>query len=186
MNFKKEAYPENLNNLFSSADKIAKSILEKLNSPECPTVSNLYDSINGKIFINKKKIDELGYSATRSCTNPNDFKGLYVFGKEEDNFIIPVYVGISRTVFRRLRQHAWGKNHNQCSLAYLKTGEKWKTENRDIDRATITNDEMNPARDIIKKYKVVLWPVDNDYELYFLEVTLAGIFKTYWNSFKTH
>ena len=41
-------------------------------------------------------------------------------------------------------------------------------------------------QEIIQNYKVVLVEVQNDYDLYFLEVSLAGIFNTKWNSFKTH
>lgn len=45
---------------------------------------------------------------------------------------------------------------------------------------------MLPAKLLIRNFKVVLVNIENDYELYFLEVALAGIFKTKWNSFKTH
>jgi hypothetical protein len=38
----------------------------------------------------------------------------------------------------------------------------------------------------LRNYKVALYPVLNDYELYFYEVALSGVFKTKWNSFRTH
>ena len=38
----------------------------------------------------------------------------------------------------------------------------------------------------IREYKVCFIPIENDYELYFLEVAIVGILKTYWNNFKTH
>jgi hypothetical protein len=95
-------------------------------------------------------------------------------------------VGISRSVFRRLKQHAWGKKHNECSLAYLKTKHNFEIDNIEISRATITNEDMLPAKNIIQNYKVVLIPVKKDYDLYFLEIAIAGILKTKWNSFRTH
>jgi len=189
MNYKKESYPENLTDLLNHADDVAKTILVKLNNPNCKKVGDLYGvATNGKIKRIKKEFDELGYAANEphNIEKPNEFKGLYIFGKEEDGSVIPVYVGISRTIFRRLRQHGWGKNHNQCSLAYLKTRHKWEKEGKKSNRSTITSDDMVTAKETIQTYKVVLWPVSEDYNLYFLEVALAGKFKTKWNSFRTH
>lgn len=45
---------------------------------------------------------------------------------------------------------------------------------------------MQEAKEEIQNYKVALYAVPKDFDLYFLEVTLAGIFKTKWNSFRTH
>lgn len=188
MNYIKEKYPEDVDSLLKHADTAAISITEKLNAINCKRVIDLYDIVYGKITRNKKRFDELGYTANEpnDVEKPNEFKGLYIFGEEKDGCIVPVYIGISRTVFRRLRQHAWGKNHNECTLAYLKTREKWLSEGKKIGRATISNEDMLPAKSIIQNYKVVLWPVPEDYDLYFLEVVLAGKFKTKWNSFRTH
>jgi hypothetical protein len=188
MNYKSEPYPENLSDLLNHADEVANAILIKLNSPDCKKVGELYNTVNGKITRNKKQFDELGYTVNEpdDIEKPNEFKGLYIFGEEKDGRIVPVYIGISRTVFRRLRQHAWGKNHNECTLAYLKTKAKRKLENKETTRITITSDDMDTAKTIIQNYRVVLLHVPNDYDLYFLEVVLAGKFKTKWNSFRTH
>lgn len=192
MNHWKEPYPENLHDLLGHADKLALEISEKLNSAKCKKINELYFSSNNKIKKDVTKFNELGYNpntylkSNRKSTEDNEFKGLYIFGDEVNGKIIPVYIGISRSIFRRLKQHAWGKKHNECSLAYLKTREKGITENIEIGRSTVTNDDMLPAKEIIQNYKVVLVPEKNDYDLYFLEVALAGIFSTKWNSFKTH
>lgn len=179
---KNESYPENIADLLIYANEVAKTILIQLESPNCVKVGDLYNVINGKIIRNKKQFEVLGYTPNES----NEFKGLYIFGEEIENRVIPVYVGISRSVYRRLRQHAWGKKHNECTLAYLKTRHRWKMEGKKTERATITNEDMLPAKSIIQNYKVVLVAVQNDYDLYFLEVILAGKFKTKWNSFRTH
>lgn len=177
-----EPYPENISDLLIYANEVAQTILIQLDSPNCKKVGDLYNVFNGKVIRNKKLFEELGYTPNES----NEFKGLYIFGEKIDDRVIPVYVGISRAVFRRLRQHAWGKNHNQCTLAYLKTRANWKKEGKLTTRATISNDDMDPAKKVIQDYKVVLWHVPKDYDLYFLEVILAGKFKTKWNSFRTH
>lgn len=192
MNHWKETYPENLHDLLGNADKLALEILDKLNSDKCKKINELYFLSNNQIKRDIAKFNELGYTpnsylkSNNKSTEDNEFKGLYIFGEEVNCKIIPVYIGISRTVFRRLKQHAWGKKHNECTLAYLKTKEKGKNENIEIGRSTVTNEDMLPAKEIIQNYKVVLVPEKNDYDLYFLEVALAGKFKTKWNSFRTH
>lgn len=192
MNYKKEPYPENVSSLLNNAEVLATEIIKKLNAASCKKINELYYVEKDRIKRNDTIFNELGYSPntylktkSKKITN-NEFKGLYIFGDEIDGKIIPVYVGISRSVFRRLKQHAWGKKHNECSLAYLKSKHQFEIEEKEISRATITNDDMLPAKTIIQNYKVVLVEVQNDYDLYFLEVALAGIFNTKWNSFKTH
>ena len=107
---------------------------------------------------------------------------MYVFGEEIDGKVTPVYVGISRTVYRRLRQHGFGKLHNESTLAYLMA----KNENEELTRASSSNSILEPKKEILRNFKVALYPVLNDYELYFYEVALAGILKTKWNTFRTH
>jgi predicted GIY-YIG superfamily endonuclease len=181
-NYKEELYPENLSVLLNYADEVAENILVNLNNKNAKSVCDLYSEVNGKIIRNKKVFDELGYTPNDS----NEFKGLYIFGEEQNGKVIPVYVGISRSIFRRLKQHAWGKLHNECTLAYLKTKHQWEIVGKEAKRDSITHEDMLPAKEIIQNYKVVLVEVQNDYDLYFLEVSLAGIFNTKWNSFKTH
>ncbi len=192
LNHWNEPYPENLHDLLVYADKLTNEIFEKLNSDKCKKINELYFLSNNKIKRDITKFNELGYTpnsylkSNSKSTEDNEFKGLYVFGEEVDGKVTPVYIGISRTIFRRLKQHAWGKKHNECTLAYLKTRERGIIENIEIGRSTVTNEDMLPAKEIIQNYKVVLVPEKNDYDLYFLEVALAGIFSTKWNSFKTH
>lgn len=192
MNYKKEPYPKNVKALLSYAESLADEITQKLNSKTCKKIKELYFLENNRIKQHQENFIALGYIPNTFLKNNsnntahNEFKGLYIFGEEIDDKVIPVYVGISRSVFRRLRQHAWGKLPNECTLAYLKTKYRWEIEGKKTERATIKNEDMLPAKAIIQNYKVVLVPVQNDYDLYFLEVALAGIFNTKWNSFKTH
>lgn len=182
-----QSYPEDLQEILNYAEELSISIIDKLNHFDAKKVNDFYTVTNEKIIRNKALFNELGYIPNTISSNskneqPNEFKGLYIFGEKTNGIIVPVYVGISRTIFRRLRQHAWGKNHNECTLAYLKT----KHSNKAITRKIVTSDDMLPAKSKIQNYTVVLIPVPNDYDLYFLEVVLAGKFKTKWNSFRTH
>jgi hypothetical protein len=192
MNYKEEPYPENLSSLLNYAEQLSNEIVIKLNSTSCEKIKELHYFKKGRIKRNEAIFIALGYSPntylktkSKKIIN-NEFKGLYVFGEEIDGKVIPVYIGISRTVFRRLRQHGFGKKHNECSLAYLMTREQYKRDNKAYNRAIITNTDLEPSKKIIQSLKVVLIPVEDDYNLYFYEVAIAGILKTKWNSFRTH
>lgn len=130
MNYKEEEYPKNLNLILEKANDISSNILKKLNHKECPTIADLsveMPKTSGlkpefSIRRNVKLFNELGYVPnieSGKVSSNNEFKGLYIFGELVNNKIVPVYIGISRTVYRRLRQHGFGKLHNECSLAYL-------------------------------------------------------------------
>ena len=191
MNYNEEPYPEDVSLLLKKADAIAGNIKMRLNDDECPKLKELFYPKNDKNYRDKKPFEKLDYipnidsKTGETSSNDNEFKGLYVFGEEVNHKIIPVYIGISRTVYRRLRQHGFGKRHNECSLAYLMA----KHENSNIERANIHKKfekELIRKKEIVKSFKVALFPIEKDYELYFLEVALAAILKTKWNSFRTH
>jgi hypothetical protein len=193
MNYRNEAFPTNLNHLLDKVNEISIDILKALSKTNCASINDLYYELHKtcgvqpecSIIRNKKAFTILGYDPnikSGKVKSNNEFKGLYVFGEELDGAIKPVYVGISRAVFRRLRQHGFGKLNNEATLAYLMA----KNENDEITRASCSNSILEPKKEILRNYKVALYPVLNDYELYFYEVALSGVFKTKWNSFRTH
>jgi predicted GIY-YIG superfamily endonuclease len=196
MNYRNEKYPDNLYELIDKAKFIADEVHSSLNMPDCPTINDLFLELHKtcgakpmhSIKRNIKAFEVLNYLPnvkSGKVKSNNEFKGIYVFGLEKDESIEPIYIGISRTVYRRLRQHGFGKLHNQCSLAYLMA----KSANNDIERANIHQnyeEELQRNKELVRSFRVVLVPVKKDYELYFLEVALAGILKTKWNSFRTH
>ncbi len=121
---------------------------------------------------------------------------MYVFGEKDEN-IIPVYVGISRDIFKRLKQHGWGKTHNAATLAYLIADKEFRYNSnvRELgfsvvsksQRKHIENEADVPkAKELVRRFKVAIYPIENDYELYFHEVAVAGILQSKWNSFRTH
>lgn len=195
VNYKGENYPEGLAVLDNQAEELAQEIVKISKSENCFSLGELYTYNKTKnittrnlAYFREKSIYQANiYRGKKEqikdgpLLTPNEFKGLYIFFDGD----IPVYVGISRSVYRRLRQHGWGKKHNQCSLAYLMA----KYVNGDIERSTVHKvheDELTVQKDKIRNYKVVLHPVSCNYELYFLEIALAIKLKTKWNSFKTH
>jgi hypothetical protein len=109
--------------------------------------------------------------------NNEALRGMYIFSIDGN----PVYIGISRNVFNRLKQHAFGATHFSASLAYrIHKGEQsyeglrkdLKFEERQIQMRN--------------EFRVNVIPVADPYELYWLEVTLAGMFGMKYNEFETH
>jgi hypothetical protein len=114
-----------------------------------------------------------------------DFSGCYVLVREGK----PFYVGISRAVVQRLRQHVTGKTHFDASLAYRmateKTGHKMKRSDAMKDAAFRT--AFDHARALLQDCSVAFIGIDNPLELYLFEAYCAMELDTYeWNTFRTH
>jgi hypothetical protein len=115
----------------------------------------------------------------------SDFSGCYVLLREGK----PFYVGISRTVVQRLRQHVTGKTHFDASLAYLmatdKTGHKMKRADAMRDPAFRT--AFDQAKALLRDCTVAFIDIDNPLELYLFEAYCAMELDTCeWNTFRTH
>jgi len=115
----------------------------------------------------------------------SDFSGCYVLLREGKAF----YVGISRTVVQRLRQHVTGKTHYDASLAYQmateKTGHKMKRADAMQDEAVRT--AFSQAKALLRDCSVAFIEIDNPLELYLFEAYCAMELDTCeWNTFRTH
>ncbi len=117
-----------------------------------------------------------------------DFPGCYVFlsGKR------PIYVGISRTVFRRLKQHVTGRTHSQASLAYrmaraLKRSPGPK-KTRDAHMETRGFDKLfDDRKRYLARLKVAYVEIDNALVQHVFEAYCAMALDTFrWNTFRTH
>lgn len=187
MNIWGEQYPGSLTKLMTEAEGVANVVLTALIASDCPTISDLYSVQNGKVKRNstiyQKMKPLINARLDRNRKEENEIKGLYLFGDKTTGDTVPVYVGISGSIFRRLKQHSWGKNDNESTLAYLmaqyNTGHNGK-------RSKIDPMELERMRSIVRNFKFAVYPESDDYRLYFLEVYVAGALKTKWNRFKTH
>ena len=114
-----------------------------------------------------------------------DFSGCYVLLREGK----PFYVGISRTVVQRLRQHVTGNTHFDASLAYLmataKTGHDMKRSDAMQDAAFRIAFEK--ARALLRDCSVAFIEIENPLELYLFEAYCSMELDTCeWNTFRTH
>jgi predicted GIY-YIG superfamily endonuclease len=186
MNYNQEPFPTDIKLLIQKCDAVILKIQESFSSPECLIVKDLYHSDKGhkqKDFIQKLQV-VCNNTLNSKSKKENEVKGLYVFGElNNDGIVVAIYVGISRTIFRRVYQHTWGKKHNETSFSYLKA----KYFERYVgDRKDLPYELLKKQQEKIKNYRLIVIPEIKDYDLYFMEVYIAGKLKTKWNSFKTH
>ncbi|WP_326937025.1 GIY-YIG nuclease family protein [Flavobacterium sp. PL11] len=178
--------PINFETLLQKCEDAVLLIQDRFSDNSCLRVHQLYEESSNKRhdqFLQKLQITCNAKMKLENKCN-NELKGLYIFGEMNSNKQIePIYIGISRTIFRRLSQHSRGNNHNQASLAYLqaKINSGHVKGRMHLDLAMLKREQ-----ELIKNYFLVVIPETEDYDLYFMEVYIAGRLQTKWNSFKTH
>jgi len=131
---------------------------------------------------------EFNNSTKKSDKNLNEIKGIYIFYDETDT---PIYIGISRKIFSRLRNHFLGKSHNETTLVYLMSRDKYETKNNKLysgERKDFPLDKYRPEyqENMKKNWKFSIIPETDNYLLAYWEVYLACHLQTKWNTFETH
>lgn len=114
-----------------------------------------------------------------------DFSGCYALMEHQQ----PVYVGISRSVLARVRQHMLGRSHFDASLAYLIAQRRRPTKGE--RSANMQKVEFRLAFEEAQAYlrglNVAAIEIDNALELHVFEAYAAMAFGTSeWNTFRTH
>lgn len=184
MNYNKENFPININELIQKCEKTIITINERFAKKDCLVIKDLYVENTSQRSIDFLDKLQVSINTDENDSVKNEVKGLYIFGEQnEKGEIKPIYIGISRTVFRRLRQHVWGNKHNEATLAYLKAK---KRIDHNKGRLELAPEKLKEEQEEIKKYHLIVIPETNYYDMYFMEVYIAGRLKTLWNSFKTH
>jgi hypothetical protein len=118
-----------------------------------------------------------------------DFSGCYVLIENES----PIYVGISRSVLSRLRQHVFGRTHFDASLAFRIALRKHPDRTiANLTRSAAMSDPLfgtsfGEAQQYLRSLSVASVGIDNPLELYVFEPYCAIELDTHqWNSFETH
>jgi len=118
-----------------------------------------------------------------------DFSGCYVMQDQGT----PVYVGISRCVIARLRQHVFGKTHYDASLAFRVATTRHPNQTIAMrTRSKAMSDPLfavsfNEAQQYLRSLQVAYIAIENPLEQYVFEPYCALELDTHqWNSFRTH
>jgi hypothetical protein len=115
----------------------------------------------------------------------SDFSGCYVLVDSGR----PIYVGISRKVLSRLRQHLRGKTHFDASLVYAVAQRRHPTAgHRSSVMASLEFQKaFADAQSYLRSLHVAFVQIDNPLELYLFEAYAAMALGTHeWNTFRTH
>jgi hypothetical protein len=121
----------------------------------------------------------------RAHNRTTDFSGCYVLldgGK-------PLYVGISRQVFRRLWNHVRGTKHFTATLAYSIAAHQFVSELPRTARMADADflSRFNLAKLRVQKCDFAFVEITNDLVLYLFEAYCAMELDTSeWNTFRTH
>jgi hypothetical protein len=128
-------------------------------------------------------------SLLREFDLPQDFSGCYVLIENDS----PIYVGISRGVIGRLRQHVSGKTHFDASLAFRIAMKRHPDQTiANLTRSEAMDDPLfgtsfTEAQTYLRSLKVATVAIENALELYVFEPYCALELDTHqWNSFETH
>jgi hypothetical protein len=135
--------------------------------------SRFFDSEAGTATLAR----ELGLSG--------DFSGCYVLLEGEK----PIYVGISRKVLSRLRQHFKGKTHFDASLAYKIAQKRSPTPGHrsKVMREPGFQQAFADAQKYLRNLRVAFTEITNPVELHVFEAYAAMELHTSdWNTFRTH
>ena len=105
----------------------------------------------------------------------------------------PIYVGISRSVIQRLRDHVLGDDQYVATLAYKIAAKKYphgKTASQAMQDAGFRT-RFVESRDYLKSLDTAWVEIANPFELYIFEPYCAkelgtGIDTSGWNTFATH
>jgi predicted GIY-YIG superfamily endonuclease len=111
--------------------------------------------------------------------------GCYVLIDSDD----PIYVGISKNVIRRLRQHVRGTTHFDASLAYkiAATRKPHTMTRKEAMSKHRFHLEFEKARSELSDLHVAFIPIANLLELHLFEAYCAMELDTSkWNTFETH
>ena len=128
-------------------------------------------------------------SLTKEFGIAKDFCGCYVLIDAGT----PIYVGISRGVIGRLRQHVFGKTHFDASLAFRVA--MARHPDRAVANLTRSQAMQDPlfgtsfaeAQTYLRSLQVAVIAIENPLELYVFEAYCALELDTHqWNSFETH
>lgn len=130
--------------------------------------------------------DRVGVSTLlKRMHREDDFSGCYVLIDRGT----PIYVGISRGVISRLRQHVRGQTHFDASLAYRIACVRHehnltRAAAMDLDEFRV---QFQLSQEYLRSLQVAFVEIENPLELYVFEAFAALELDTgEWNTFATH
>jgi hypothetical protein len=113
---------------------------------------------------------------------PHEFAGVYVFVSSDR----PFYIGITRTIYRRVQAHIRHRNHNAASLLFnmVREDAQHKGLRGELD---FNSERASLIQAWLQSQSVAILPLACPVERYAFELYAAMVLKTgVWNTFETH
>ena len=149
-------------------------------------MKNMWEKIDSPVQMSMFAQKGVGKAtAFKKLGIQKDFSGCYVLIENDS----PIYVGISRSIIRRLLQHVKGTTHFDASLAYRMANEgiKHNLSRSDAMQRAEIKIQFETAKTRISKMDVAFIEIKNDLEIYLFEAYCAMELDTKkWNTFATH
>jgi predicted GIY-YIG superfamily endonuclease len=116
------------------------------------------------------------------AANTSEFAGMYVFISSRS----PFYVGITRTVYRRVQSHVRSNDHNTASLLF-KMVRKDAKHTRPRAELDLQSERAMAIRSWFQNQSVAILPLPCPVERYAFELYASMTLQTgVWNTFETH
>jgi predicted GIY-YIG superfamily endonuclease len=205
MNYRCEQCPDGeagLIELVAEGMEIARFVKGKLLEDDCKLLGDLIDSSgikHKKALFNGVDVEGNGYEWLTEIPSPfQDQVGIYVFAEEGKKGLEVQYVGITRRLYQRLKEHGWGKLSNQATFAHLMAKQSFTAEEQIIlgsdehpIKAALKAELEGRRADkqvYVKSLRVAVYNIgeEREFDLAFLEMVIAAALTSHWNSFKTH
>jgi|UPI000591A174 hypothetical protein len=166
----------------STFEEIASALPELLKQLKAPE-----KRFGLKSYLAKGSGEKTAFQALKAAgflppeTKSSAFPGIYLLFHDGT----PFYVGISRNVLNRLKQHVTGKSHYSASLAYKLAKDRipdFTGKRSEMDISFINKAQVY----MLEHCKASVLPIYNTEQLYLLELYTAMQLKTPYNTFETH
>lgn len=185
INYKGDPIPK-FDNLQKELDAIVNRVQDKLDNGHYINVAVLTENSCDRVYL-KENIQSItgetpNRKSNKNVTNDNDYQGLYIFCKKENDHIEPQYVGMSRRIISRMKGHVYRASKNSATWVY----QMIKTENQELSNEDAQSMIESYRKEKFKNMVVTFDIINEPYLMHIAEAYLAAELKTYWNSFKTH
>lgn len=151
-----------------------------------PLLTKLDKMVRNPYPMAKFGVDGVGVATiAKQLSLAGDFPGCYVLIEHEK----PIYVGISRGVLQRLRQHVRGTTHFDASLAYRIASDQLphKLTRSKAMEGDAFKKQFAASKSYLLGLDVAFVRIDNPLVLYVFEPYCAMHYDTAkWNTFETH
>lgn len=145
------------------------------------TILTHLEAVSDAHFAARKHTAALREKAGKRASK-HEFAGVYVFIAEKR----PFYVGITRTVFRRVQSHVRKPTHNTASLFFSMVCRATKHKGS-RGALSLKSERAKSIQKWLQSQSVAILPLACPVERYAFELYAAMVLQTgLWNTFETH